>query len=153
MRITPEEIVEIEEDEVFVFGSNESGIHGSGAARFAHKFLGAVFFQGFGPAGKTFALPTKDWEIESLPLETIQGYVDRFLAYTQTEAGKPLTFLVIKVGCGLAGFTPEQIAPMFAKAVDMKNVFLPEEFWKILLKDELTEDESVSVTGGEEDVL
>lgn len=129
-RITPEDIQEVQDNEIFVFGSNEAGIHGAGAA-FAALAFGAEMYKGFGFGGNTFAIPTKDWRIVPLPLETIKFYVDRFLA--ATENYEHLTFLVTKIGCGLAGYEVKDIAPMFEKAVDMENIHLPEEFWNYLL--------------------
>ncbi len=135
MRITPEPINKQEDighGGVFVFGSNESGIHGAGAAALAHQEFGARFGQGFGMSAYCFGIPTKDWAVETLPLETVKFYVDRFLEYTQTYAAYKWTFYVTQIGCGLAGFKPEQIAPLFKKAIDYKNVYLPENFIKII---------------------
>lgn len=129
-RITSEDIQEVQDNQVFVFGSNEAGIHGAGAARVALAF-GAEMYKGFGFGGNTFAIPTKDWRIVPLPLETIKFYVDRFLA--AAENYEHLDFLVTKIGCGLAGYRIQDIAPMFEKAVNMENVHLPEEFWNYLL--------------------
>ena len=81
-RITPEQITELSEKQIFVFGSNESGIHGAGAARTALAF-GAEMFKGFGLAGNTFAIPTKDWTIQTLPISVIEVYVKRFIAFTK----------------------------------------------------------------------
>lgn len=129
-RITPEDIQEIQDSQVFVFGSNEAGIHGAGAAKVALAF-GAEMYKGFGFGGNTFAIPTKDWAIKSLPLETIKHYVDRFLVAAKMY--EDLEFLVTKIGCGLAGYQVADIAPMFKEAVDIENVHLPEEFWNYLL--------------------
>ena len=122
--ITPACVHQLELHEVFVFGSNEAGIHGAGAARQAHNHFGAKAGQGFGKAGRTFAIPTKDWQIETLPLPAIGFYVSRFLEFARHN--KPLTFLVTPIGCGLAGYKPHQIAPMFRDAP--MNVALPNEF-------------------------
>lgn len=104
---------------IFVFGSNESGIHGAGAARYAKDYKGAVYAVGFGPAGDSWAIPTKDWIIKSLPLDVIRNYVNRFMAYA--ELNPNTEFQVTRIGCGLAGFTNAQIAPMFVHAP--KNCF------------------------------
>ena len=125
MKYTPEIITSLEKNQIFVFGSNESGIHGAGAAAFAQRKFGAVRGQGFGLAGQTFAIPTKDWSIQSLPLENIEFYVQRFIAFAEIES--EFEFLVTKIGCGLAGFTIEQIAPMFSGEMP-SNIILPEEF-------------------------
>lgn len=128
MRYTPEIVDALKPNEVFVFGSNESGIHGAGAARVAYDAFGAEWGIGWGLVGDTFAIPTKDWQIAQLDLATIGHYVARFVAFTKTQPNK--VFLVTKIGCGLAGFTIEQIAPLFrqAKAHKCKNIVLPKEF-------------------------
>jgi len=129
-RTTPEDIQEVTDKQVFVMGSNEAGIHGAGAARVALSF-GAEMYKGFGFGGNTFAIPTKDWTIQPLPLDVIEHYVKRFLVAAKFY--EDLTFLVTKIGCGLAGYEVKDIAPMFKEAVDMENIHLPEEFWNYLL--------------------
>lgn len=124
MRFTPDPVMTLQKNEVFVFGSNEAGIHGAGAARAAVAF-GAVNGRGFGPCGQTYAIPTKDWHIETLDLETIRTYVSSFLRYARSRPDK--TFLVTKIGCGLAGLAVEDVAPMFSGRP--ANVVLPEEFY------------------------
>lgn len=99
---------------VFVFGSNLAGVHGAGAAAYARKYEGAVMGVGEGITGKAYALPTKDHNIQSLTLAQIQGHVNKFLAYARLHP--ELEFQVSQIGCGLAGFKPEQIAPMFIGA-------------------------------------
>lgn len=101
---------------VFVFGSNERGLHGAGAARYARIHRGAAPGLGVGHFGQSYAIPTKDWDIQSLPLTTIKDYVDRFLAYASYCSHHQ--FQVTAIGCGLAGFTNAQIAPMFIGASD-----------------------------------
>ena len=128
MKYTPENITELKPNEVFVFGSNLAGIHGAGAARFAHKVFGAEFGVGIGMTGKCYALPTKDRDIWTLPLNRIEEYVIDFLDYAKENLDK--TFLVTQIGCGLAGFAPEDIAPMFK--VHPKNVILPKEFHEVI---------------------
>lgn len=99
---------------IFVFGSNLQGIHGGGAARYAHTSLGALWGQGEGLMGRSYALPTCSWPGEPLPLSLVEKHVNRFLGFAQ---GHPhMTFFVSAVGCGLAGFTEEQVSPFFAKA-------------------------------------
>lgn len=113
---------------VFVFGSNEAGRHGKGAAKFAREQHGAIYGQGWGLQGNSFAIPTKDAHIRTLPLEVIRTYVDKFLVFA---AGHPdLQFQVTPIGCGLAGYKPEQIAPMFKNPPP--NCILPSEFLNIL---------------------
>lgn len=100
--------------QVFVFGSNLAGRHGKGAALEARLKHGAVYGQGNGLWGQSYAIPTKDWYLRSLPLDTIQFYVDTFIRIA-TERPE-LTFNVTRIGCGLAGYTDAQIAPMFKGA-------------------------------------
>lgn len=117
-----------ENDEIFVFGSNLGGIHGSGAARVAREQFSAAYFVGVGPTGNAYAIPTKNETIEhSLPLTTIKRYVEQFIEYawlckghgTSVMLDEPIrTFFVTSIGCGLAGYKPEQIAPMFKDAPD-----------------------------------
>lgn len=101
---------------VFVFGSNLAGIHGAGAAQYAHRELGAEWGRGLGMTrnGRAFALPTKDHRIQTLPLEVVARHVRDF-TYLATVLSH-LRFFVSEVGCGLAGFRAEQIAPLFRDA-------------------------------------
>lgn len=128
MRISPDNITSLSDNEVFVFGSNLAGRHGKGAAKTALKW-GAKFGQGFGLQGKTFAIPTKHKNVyNSLTLEEIKPYVDRFITFA--KANKDLKFLVTEIGCGLAGYSPKEIAPLFNEAIDIENIYLPIRFWK-----------------------
>lgn len=106
---------------VFVFGSNLAGAHGAGAARFAFEQRGAIMGMGKGHFGDSYALPTKDSLIRTLPLHHVRGYVEKFIDYA--TAHPELEFEVTRIGCGLAGFTDEDIAPLFKGAPD--NVHLP----------------------------
>lgn len=126
MRFTPEKIKKLEKDEIFVFGSNLRGLHMGGAALTAVRFFGAEIGKGEGIQGQSYAIPTMQGGVE-----TIRPYVDRFLDF----AGEwdQNTFLVTRIGCGIAGFTPEEIAPLFDRALDMYNVVLPEDFFNILV--------------------
>lgn len=119
-----------EENAILVFGSNEAGRHGAGAAKFAFEHKGAIMGKGFGHFGKSFAIPTKDIHIKTLDLRTIRVYVDRFIRYAAENP--QLQFKVTQVGCGLAGLKAEDIAPMFVGG--QKNVFY-DEAWKPYLKD------------------
>jgi len=113
---------------IFVFGSNEGGRHGKGAALFARQNYGAVYGQGVGMHGNSYAIPTKDCRLSTLPLSRIETYVFEFKAFA---AGHPrLHFNVTAIGCGLAGYKPEQIAPMFRDAPT--NCELPIEFIRVL---------------------
>lgn len=129
-RITPEEIKEINENEIFVFGSNESGRHGKGAAKTALGW-GAIWGQAEGIQGKTYGIPTKDASIrKTLRVDQIKPYVDRFI---ECATKRPeLKFYVTEIGCGLAGMKPKQIAPLFQNCVNLENVYLPNRFWRFL---------------------
>lgn len=124
-RITPEFITSLRENEIFVFGSNLRGIHAGGAAHMAHVRFGAEMGKGSGRQGQSYAIPTMQGGVE-----TIRPFVDLFLAYASQH--KELHFLVTPIGCGIAGFEPADIAPLFEAAKDMKNVSLPESFWNEL---------------------
>ena len=123
-RVTPALITELKENEIFVFGSNIHGMHGGGAARIAHMKFGAEMGNGEGLQGQSYALPTMEG------LENTKKAVDNFIECA--KAHRELTFLVTPVGCGIAGYTPEEIAPMFQPATELENVYLPSSFWKIL---------------------
>lgn len=124
-RITPVHITSLRPNEIFVFGSNLQGIHAGGAARAARLHFGAVMGQGIGLQGQSYAIPTMQGGVE-----TIRPYVDEFLAFAQ--AHPEWHFLVTPIGCGIAGFAPEDIAPLFAAAKDVQNISLPESFWDII---------------------
>jgi len=130
MNISPDNITKLNDNEIFVFGSNEAGIHGAGAAKLAREKFGAIGGEGFGLQGKSYAIPTKDYDIITLNLNRIALYVKAFLveAYRHSD----LNFLVTEIGCGLAGYKPEDIAPLFKGASE--NVFLPKKFVDILTK-------------------
>lgn len=118
---------------VFVFGSNESGIHGVGAAKFAYEKKGARWGKSYGHHGDSFAIPTKDEYIETMPLSRIRQYVQGFLAYAAGH--RKLRFQVTAIGCGLAGYTHTEIAPMFRDA-PLNCEF--DESWKSFLGDKYT---------------
>lgn len=99
---------------ILVFGSNEAGVHGAGAARTAYEKHGARWGKSYGHHGDSFAIPTKDENIETLDMERICGYVDGFIAYAKGH--RKLTFKITRIGCGLAGLKDEDIAPMFMNA-------------------------------------
>jgi len=109
---------------VFVFGSNLAGRHSKGAALFALQKHGAVYGKGEGIQGRSYAIPTKDAKLNSLPLSEIVTHVQKFLDYAQYH--KSVTYLLTPIGCGLAGYKYSDIAPMFKDAP--KNVELPKEF-------------------------
>lgn len=116
--------------DIFVFGSNLAGRHGAGAAKFARMNAGAIYGNGVGIQGDSYALPTKDTKIKTLTLNEIQEYVRNFIEFAQTNIHK--TFYVTPIGTGLAGYSHNQIAPMFRVATD--NVLLPPQ-WKEFLEE------------------
>ncbi len=117
-RTTPEFITELQPGEIFVFGSNLKGMHGGGAAYIAYRKFGAVMGQGVGLQGQSYAIPTMQGGVE-----TIRPYVDEFIAFAKAHAD--LTFLVTRIGCGIAGFDDEDIAPLFVEAHAVDNIVLP----------------------------
>lgn len=126
-KYTPEFITELAEDEIFVFGSNLAGMHGGGAAATAHRCFGAVWGKGVGLYGQSYAIPTMQGGVE-----TIKPFVDEFVGFAKSHP--ELRFLVTKIGCGIAGFREEQIAPLFVEAIDVKNIILPRDFVEIIQK-------------------
>ena len=131
-RTTPEIITSLQLNEIFVFGSNLAGRHGAGASKQALKF-GAKYGIWLGIIGNTFSIPTKDKKLKVLPINKISNLIYFFINYVAKE--KPhLTFLVTKIGCGLAGYTPNDIAPLFKNAIEVENIHLPAEFWQVLNK-------------------
>lgn len=122
---TPENITVLAADEIFVFGSNLGGNHGGGAALVAWKKFGAIYGQGVGLQGQSYGIPTMHGGVEA-----IAPYVDEFIEFA--EVHPEYFFYVTRVGCGIAGFTDREIAPLFKKALHLKNVCLPETFSNIL---------------------
>ena len=118
---TPDFITELRPDEVFVFGSNLAGSHGGGAAYVAWRKFGAIMGQGVGLQGQSYGIPTMQGGVE-----TIRPYVDDFIAFA--KAHPELFFYVTRIGCGIAGFRDEEIAPLFADARNVPNICLPESF-------------------------
>ena len=133
-RLTPEIIVEPALYEVVVFGSNIEGKHGKGLARQALQW-GAQPGKGRGYAGQTYGIPTRRWippnRVETLPLDMIKQFVGLFIRDAEMNGDR--RHLVTRIGCGLAGYTPKDIAPMFVGAIPLVNVTLPEDFWNIIL--------------------
>lgn len=125
MRYTPENIRHLEPDGIFVFGSNLMGLHSGGAALTAVRHFGAIIGQGEGLQGQSYAIPTMFDTVDE-----IKPYVDRFLdvAYECDQN----TFYVTRIGCGIAGFTDQQIAPLFIRAMKMYNVCLPKSFVDVI---------------------
>lgn len=129
-------------NDVFVFGSNLSGYHGAGAAKYALNNYGAVWGRGVGLYGQSYALPTKDRKIQTLPISEIDKHIADFIQVVARNPEK--TFWVTRIGCGLAGYTDDQIAPLFTRAflvtlrtktnkwVLLNNIRLPKNFLDIL---------------------
>lgn len=109
---------------IFVFGSNLAGRHGKGAAFYARKHHRAIYGQGVGLQGNSYAIPTKDECLMTLPLAIIKKYIDDFIMFAKQNPD--MQFDVTAVGCGLAGYKPHQIAPLFKEAP--LNCLLPEVF-------------------------
>lgn len=126
-RVTSNHIERLQPNEIFVFGSNLSGHHGGGAALLAMNKWGAIWGQGVGLQGQTYGIPTMQGGVE-----TIRPYVDEFIQFANKHP--EMTFLVTEIGCGIAGFPPQEIAPLFAKATTTENIHLPQWFWDLLGK-------------------
>lgn len=118
---TPDRITELKQNEIFVFGSNLAGAHGGGAARLAYERFGAVWGQGVGLQGQSYAIPTMQGGVE-----TIKPYVDEFIRIAKTRPD--LKFYVTQIGCGIAGFKVEEIALLFQDAMHIENIILPKAF-------------------------
>jgi len=118
-RTTPEFITELQPGEIFVFGSNLQGMHAGGAAYVAHRNFGAIWGQGVGLQGQSYGIPTMQGGVE-----TVRPYVNEFIQFAKDHP--ELTFLVTRIGCGIAGFTDAEMAPLFEKAHSMENIILPE---------------------------
>lgn len=130
---TPEIINYLEPNEIFVFGSNEAGIHGGGAAKIAREKFGAIYGVPFGLMGQSFAIPTKDENLKTLLLSNIQNYLVSFIKFAIDSP--QLKFYLTKIGCGLAGYTTNDIKLILWKAVDSatngelpQNIIIPIEF-------------------------
>lgn len=125
--IASERIDMLEKGEIFVFGSNLAGHHMGGAARAAHQKFGAEWGVGIGLTGRSYAIPTMQGGVE-----TIRPYVEEFIEFAKQH--QDMKFLVTRIGCGIAGFKDEEIAPLFRKAVPVSNIYLPQTFYDILLE-------------------
>lgn len=124
-KITPDNITRLQPHEVFVFGSNLDGFHQGGAARVAFEKFGAVWGKGVGLQGQSYAIPTMHGGVED-----IEPYVDDFCQFVWNHPNKQ--FLVTRIGCGIAGFKDEEIAPLFADLIETDNVALPKEWVDII---------------------
>lgn len=123
-RIASDRIAKLGEKEIFVFGSNIHGSHGGGAAWYAYKNFGAEWGVGEGLTGHTYALPTMEG------MASLKHAVEHFTSCAKQHP--ELTFLVTAVGCGIAGYTPQEVAPLFAEAAQLENVYLPQVFVDII---------------------
>jgi hypothetical protein len=124
-RVSPDCIDRLDDNEIFVFGSNLAGAHGGGAAALAYSKFKAEWGVGVGRTGRCYAIPTMHGGVAE-----IKPFVDQFIDYARKNPD--LKFLVTRVGCGIAGFTDEEIAPLFKACVPMVNVYLPLNFWKVI---------------------
>lgn len=132
LKYTPENITELEPDDIFVFGSNLEGMHLGGAARTAVEKFGAIMGQGVGIQGQSYAIPTMQGGVD-----TIKPYVDQFIDLAREWDQN--TFYVTRIGCGIAGFRDEEIAPLFRDALSLYNVRLPRRWVQILQNEELND--------------
>lgn len=141
MAYTPEFVESLKDGQVFVFGSNLIGNHSGGASLVAMQRFGAVWGQAEGPQGQCYAIPV---DIRGEAIENVSAYmkrhIDKFLAYA--KAHPELFFLVIRVGCGNAGFDEEFVAPFFKEAMKMDNVSLPKSFVEILRNSETSQKDN-----------
>ena len=122
---TSERISELKKNDIFVFGSNLEGHHGGGAAWLAYQRFGAIWGQGVGLQGQSYGIPTMHGGVD-----VIKPFVDEFIVFAKEH--KEYKFLVTKIGCGIAGFKEEEIAPLFQNAIDIENIILPESFVEII---------------------
>jgi hypothetical protein len=129
-KFTPNNITSLEPNQIFVFGSNLAGRHGKGAAKIALQRFNASYGQPEGLQGQSYAIPTKDKRLTTLPLEKISSHVQTFLSFAASHPH--LEFLVTPIGCGLAGYQEQDIAPLFFPGglVPTLNVILPASFWQ-----------------------
>lgn len=128
MRVTPKNILKLNKNEVMVFGANTQGRHGKGAALNAKNKFGAIYGQAKGLQGQSYAIVTKELRSNYKPvtLDEVKEGIDNFIIFAKENTN--LTFYVVEIGCNLAYFTVEQIAPLFRPALRLKNVYLPQRF-------------------------
>ena len=123
-RVTPDHVNSLEPNEIFVFGSNAAGFHAGGAAAQAMHQFGAIWGQGEGLQGRSYAIPTMEG------LDNMKAAIERFAQYATEH--KEQRFLVTRIGCGIAGYSAQEIAPFFSGCVSLENVTLPADFWDVL---------------------
>jgi len=126
-RITPSWVIQLDRNQIFVFGSNTRGVHDGGASFTAVQYFGAIAGQAEGIQGRSYAIPT-----DGTTMDELHNAVRRFIVFA--KAHPHLTFLVTEIGCGTAGYHPMEIAPMFTDAVSVPNIYLPKQFWKYIIK-------------------
>ena len=126
-RISADIINNLKPNEIFVFGSNLDGMHGGGAALAAYNKFGAIWGQGVGLQGQSYGIPTMHGGVD-----VIKPYVDEFINFAKSHP--ELKFLVTRIGCGIAGFRDEEMAPLFKDAIEIENIYLPKSFYNILVK-------------------
>lgn len=129
-QVAPDNIKQVGENEIFVFGSNRAGRHSNGAALLAFRKFGARMGQADGLMGRSYGIPTKDRNLRTLPLAAIESQIVKFLRFA--EKHPQLTFLVTQIGCGLAGYQPKDIAPLFMAHEIPGNVALPKAFLELM---------------------
>lgn len=138
-------------DKIFVFGSNLAGRHGKGAARFAKQFLGAIENQGVGLQGGSYAIPTKDGQLNVLSLDIISKHINNFIDFANTNP--QLTFMISRIGCGLAGYKDEEIINLFLNSFNTKgqptNIILPYT-WQVQLNNNAPLNKRIIIAGGRE---
>lgn len=123
-RVSNDRIDHLEENEIFVFGSNADGFHNGGAAGYAMRNFGAVWGQGEGLQGQSYAIPTMGG------FEEMCEAIERFASFAAEHP--ELRFLVTRIGCGVAGYSIRQVAPLFKRCIPLENVALPSDFWNEL---------------------
>lgn len=127
MNVAPDNITQLKPNEIFVYGSNRASRHGKGAALLAVKKFGAIYGK-VGFAGQSYGISTKDEHLRTLPLCEIAKEIQTFIEFVKSNNDK--VFLVTQIGCGLAGYSPKDIAPLFFVDKVPENVYLPEAFIK-----------------------
>jgi hypothetical protein len=131
IRVSSGNITALNENEIFVFGSNIQGNHIGGAAKIALENFGAIQTVNFGLMNRCFAIPTIDLSDKNkASLKDIEVFVEKFIEFSKQTTG--LDYLVTEIGCGIAGFTPEQIAPLFKDCIFQSNIYLPKSFNMII---------------------
>ena len=127
--------MDLENDTIFVFGSNQLGIHGAGSAKFAKEYYGARMGTGKGIQGHSYAIPTKESPTQDMHFDKIRKHVNEFKQYAYDHP--ELLFQVTKVGCGLAHQPEEKMASLFYDAPG--NCMLPGVWLRMKYKNKLSD--------------